>query len=301
MSITSEQTKKTVVGFIGLGQIGGPMATVMSSEFPTIGHDLARRDAVGLRNVKLVADIEAIARGSDIICLSLPDGEACLDVVRTIASIHPIRAKVIVELSTIGIAMVKRCAEIAQSANLEYVDAPVSGGAARAATGDLAIMAAGSRDALARARPVLTQISSRLFIMGEQPGLGQVMKLANNIIVAASMAITSEAIVFGTRFGLTLDHMVDVINASTGRTEASEMKFPRAIVPRTFNLGGRIDTLRKDVRLYTSEAELAGMPFFVADSIADLWETLYKENPKGDFSLVYKYIEDIADEALRHR
>lgn len=290
----SESGSGPVVGFIGLGLIGAPMAVTMAEGLETIGYDVARKPGDVLGKVRIVADIAALVAASDIVCLSLPSAKVSENVTRAIADAKPRRATTVVELSTIGMKAVEACHAIAAQAGLRYVDAPVSGGVARAATGKLSIMAAGSDDALASARPALEQISARIFVMGEKPGLGQAMKVANNIIGATSLAVTSEAVVFGTRLGLDMAKMIEVINASTGRTEPSEVKFPNSIIPRTFKQGARSAIMRKDVQLYMDDAKATGMPTFISAATDRLWGAFNDTGPDNDFSLIYKYIEDLA-------
>lgn len=290
----SESTSRPVVGFIGLGLIGAPIAVTMAEGLETIGYDIARKPGDVLGKVRIVADIAALVAASDIVCLCLPSAKVSENVTRAIADAKPRRATTVVELSTIGMKGVEACHAIAAQAGLRYVDAPVSGGVARAATGKLSIMAAASEDALAIARPALEQISARIFVMGEKPGLGQAMKVANNIIGATSLAVTSEAVVFGTRLGLDMAKMIEVINASTGRTEPSEVKFPNSIIPRKFKQGARSAIMRKDVQLYMDDAKATGMPAFISAATDRLWGEFNDTGPDNDFSLIYKYIEDLA-------
>lgn len=294
MSTAPQHSDKPVIGFVGLGLMGGPMAANMAKGFTTVGFDLAYKAGEVVGGVTILADVAAVAAAADIVCLSLPSSQVSIDVTRAIVEAPSRRAQVVVELSTIGMEAVETCARIAAEAGVGYVDAPVSGGVTRATSGELSIMAAGADAVLAQIRPVLEQICTKLFIMGDRPGLGQVMKVANNIIGATSLAITSEAVVFGTRLGLTMEKMIEVINASTGRTESSEVKFPKSILSGTFKQGARSTILYKDVHLYASDAEHTGMPLFIAAATDRLWEQFYHSHPDEDFSLIYKYIEEKA-------
>jgi len=290
----SAQEKKPVAGFIGLGLIGMPIATTLAAGFETVGQDPARKAGETAGSIRMLATVAEIAAAADIVCLCLPTSQASRAVTQSLVAAKPRRMTTLVELSTVGMKTVEACGSICAQAGIHYVDAPVSGGVARAATGKLSIMAAGAGDALALARPVLEQISARIFVMGERPGLGQAMKLANNIIGATSLAVTSEAVVFGTRLGLDMAKMIEVINASTGRTEPSEVKFPNSILPRTFKQGARSAIMRKDVQLYMDDAQATGMPTFISAATDRLWGEFNDTGPEKDFSLIYKYIEDLA-------
>ena len=301
MSRAFPPADRPTVGFVGLGLMGEPMAAVMSQGFPTVGSDLARspgKDTDG-EGVRILADPVAVAEVADVICLSLPSPQASIDVTRAIAGAVHKRVTLIVELSTVGIGAVETCCGIAEQAGLGYVDAPVSGGVARASTGELSIMAAGRPEYVAAARPILEQISSRLFVMGDRAGLGQAMKLANNIVAATSLAITSEAVVFGTRAGLDMAQMIEVLNASTGRTESSEVKFPRSILTGLYRQGARAAILHKDVRLYVSDARRTHAPVVVAAATDRIWEEFYLDQPDVDISTIYKYIRDMPPDETR--
>jgi len=130
----------------------------------------------------------------------------------------------------------------------------VSGGVAGATKGTLAVMASGPSEAFARVAPLL-RIFGKVFAVGDRPGQGQAMKLANNLLSAAALAISSEVMVMGVKSGLDPKLMIDVINASTGRNTATETKFPISILTRRFAYGFTTGLMHKDVRLYLEEAE----------------------------------------------
>lgn len=285
--------KELEVGFVGLGLIGLPMARLMAESFHAVAYDSVKIER-DIGKLRLAESLAEVARMSEVVCLSLPSPEASESVIRALVAVRSSRIKAIVELSTVGYDTVDRCAEMVAQAGIHYVDAPVSGGVARATTGELSIMVAGDDSAIAFVRPVLERISTKIFVMGDRPGLGQVMKVANNIIGATSLAVTSEAVVFGTRLGLSAEKMIEVINASTGRTESSEVKFPRSILSGTFKQGARSAIMHKDVYLYKLDAEATGMPLLIAGATYGIWDQFWSEHPEDDFSLIYKYIEDRA-------
>src|SRR5262249_9200880 len=154
----------------------------------------------------------------------------------------------VIDLSTTGARMAREIAAAFAAKGITAVDAPVSGGVAGAIGGTLALMVAGPRGRLADPEPILKPLR-QLFFVGEAPGMGQTMKLANNLLSATALAATSEAIVFGVKSGLDPATMVAVINAGTGRNSASQDKFPRAILPRTFNSGFTTGLMYKDLTL----------------------------------------------------
>ncbi|GIK86733.1 MAG: oxidoreductase [Betaproteobacteria bacterium] len=286
------------IGMVGLGNIGAPMASRLAEKFPVLGHDIAKDQASAPEGVAMVPSIAALAARADAICLSLPSAQAVLAVIGEVAGVPAPgrRTRLIVELSTIGIDTAQRSAELARAGGLAYLDAPVSGGVGRARAGSLAIMCAGAPEAVADADDVLRQLASRVFVMGEQPGLGQGMKLANNIISAAALAVTSEALIFGSRLGLAPEKMIDVINVSTGRTEVSEIKFTQTILPRNYR-GAFSRIMGKDVSLFLEGARSVGLDCGVARRTGEIWERFVADEPSKDFQYIYEYLRDKAEAA----
>jgi 3-hydroxyisobutyrate dehydrogenase-like beta-hydroxyacid dehydrogenase len=132
----------------------------------------------------------------------------------------------------------------------------------------------------------------KLFFIGERPGMGQTMKLANNLLSATALAATSEAIVFGVKAGLDPAVMIDVINAGSGRNSASQDKFPKSILPRSFDFGFTTGLMYKDLKLCLEEAEAAGVPMWVANSVRQLWQHAHQEiGDDKDFTTIVQVLE----------
>jgi 3-hydroxyisobutyrate dehydrogenase-like beta-hydroxyacid dehydrogenase len=165
--------------------------------------------------------------------------------------------------------MAKRIFAALGARNIMQIDSPVSGGVGGAAKGTLAVMASGPRADVALVEPVLA-VFGKVFFIGEHSGDGQTMKLANNFLSATAMAATSEAMVMGVKAGLDPRVMLDVINAGTGRNTATEHKFPKIILPGTFDLGFTNALMIKDVKLCLSEASALGVPMEVAQAVMRL-------------------------------
>jgi 3-hydroxyisobutyrate dehydrogenase-like beta-hydroxyacid dehydrogenase len=152
-------------------------------------------------------------------------------------------------------------------------------------------MVSGPREQAMALQPVLSVIG-KFFFIGEQPGAGQTMKLCNNVLSATAMAATSEAIVTGVKAGLDPRIMLDVINAGSGRNTATETKFPKNIVPRTFDLGFTNGLMMKDVKLFLSEAEALGVPVEVANAVARLLQQACSEiGADADLTTIVQPIE----------
>jgi 3-hydroxyisobutyrate dehydrogenase-like beta-hydroxyacid dehydrogenase len=130
-------------------------------------------------------------------------------------------------------------------------------------------MASGPRADVEAVEPAL-KVIGKFFNIGERPGSGQTMKLCNNVLSAAAMAATSESMVMGVKAGLDPRIMLDVINASSGRSTATEQKFPEVVLPRKFNQGFTAGLMKKDVDLFLSEAKALGVPVQTCEAVAAL-------------------------------
>ena len=278
------------VGILGLGGLGLPVAANIAKSMPVIGYDPKQPAGETVHDARTVATVDEVAAGASTILLCLPSPKVSAAVVTALAALPADQPRLIVELSTIGIETAEACAAIAAEAGVGYLDAPVSGLVAKAWAGTLTVMAAGRAEYLATAQPILELISSHIFALGDRPGLGQAMKLANNIINATSFAITSEAIVFGTRAGLDLAQMLDILNVSTGMTSASLEKFPQGVLNRTAVPGAPGEIIAKDVALFLAEAAQVGTPVAVSTVVGQLWAEYVSRHPNTDSIELYGYL-----------
>jgi 3-hydroxyisobutyrate dehydrogenase-like beta-hydroxyacid dehydrogenase len=179
------------------------------------------------------------------------------------------------------------------------MDAPVSGGMAGARDGTLAVMVSGKRAVYDRIEPAIKQFG-KLFFCGEGAGLAQVMKLANNIIAAGVIVMSAEVIAMGTKAGLNPRQMCDIINAGSGRNSATQDKFPRSVLPGTFDFGFATGLSYKDVRLCLEEAHAQGVPMPVgAEVFQVLGITKAKYGAESDFTCIAKVYEEWAGVEMR--
>ena len=175
--------------------------------------------------------------------------------------------------------------------NIVQIDCPVSGGVGGAEKGTLAVMVSGPKAEFELLKPALDVIG-KVFFIGEKPGAAQTMKLANNFLSATAMVATSEAVVMGVKAGLDPAVMIDVINAGSGMNTASRDKFPRSVLPRSFDFGFATGLMVKDVRLALEEMKQLGLSMEVADAVGRLWETVISaEGADSDFTAAIKPIE----------
>jgi 3-hydroxyisobutyrate dehydrogenase-like beta-hydroxyacid dehydrogenase len=286
---------KATIGFIGVGRMGQPMASrLIAAGHPVVAYDIQGQalSAIANKGAKPAASPAEVASQTEIVMASLPMPAVVHEVAlgdNGIASGS--RVKTFVDLSTTGPRVAKTIASALAERGIVAIDAPVSGGVAGAAKGTLAVMTAGPKGDCERLRPILENIG-KVFYIGAEPGMGQMMKLINNLLSATATAATSEAIVLGVKAGLDPQVMIDVINAGSGRSTASEDKFPRAILPRTFDFGFAMGLMAKDVKLCIDEADAQGVPMWIGQSVKQLW--LYGLNqggPEQDFTELIRHIE----------
>ena len=286
------------IGFIGLGNMGAHMArrlveaghrvVVYDTRQEAIGN-LSARGAVPTRSPAEVADAAATVMAS----LPTPD------VVLAVATgergvIEGKRVRRFVDLSTTGAVMARRIFTLLAARNIVQIDSPVSGGVGGAEKGTLAVMVSGPRTDFEAVKPAL-QVIGKVFFIGEKPGSAQTMKLANNLLSATAVVATSEAVVMGVKAGLDPAVMIDVINAGSGMNTASRDKFPRSILPRSFDFGFATGLMVKDVRLCLEEAKSLGMSMEVAEAVGRLWEVVIREmGAESDFTSAILPIEKAA-------
>jgi 3-hydroxyisobutyrate dehydrogenase-like beta-hydroxyacid dehydrogenase len=286
------------IGFIGLGNMGFPMARrLIEAKHRLVVFD-TRKEAVD----KLVAlGAQAAASPKDVadrvetVMASLPSLQASLEVATgKDGVIEGSRVKRFVDLSTVGSQMAVRIHDILAKRNIVQVDSPVSGGVGGAEKGTLAVMVSGPKADFETLKPAL-EVIGKVFFIGEKPGAGQTMKLANNFLSATAMVATSEAVVMGVKSGLDPKVMIDVINSGSGQNTASRDKFPRAILPRSFDFGFTTGLMVKDVRLCLDEMKSLGLKMEVAEAVARLWDVVIRDmGAESDFTTAIKPIEKAA-------
>jgi 3-hydroxyisobutyrate dehydrogenase-like beta-hydroxyacid dehydrogenase len=284
-----------VLGFVGTGKMGGRMASrLLDAGHSLVIYDIRHEAMVPLigRGAARANSSREIADSADIVFFSLPEPE---DVRGEAIGEHGViageRAKILVDLSTTGRPTTMAVAEVLARNGIAMVDAPVSGGISGATKGTLAVMASGDPAVLTRVSPLLG-IFGRLFIIGEQPGMAQVMKLANNLMSATSLAIASEAVVMGMKAGIDPQLMIEVINAGTGRNSATETKFPQAILTRRFAYGFATGLMHKDVRLCLEEARSLGTPMAIGEAVCAIWQATERElGAESDYTEIFRYLE----------
>jgi 3-hydroxyisobutyrate dehydrogenase-like beta-hydroxyacid dehydrogenase len=295
----------TKIGFIGLGNMGAPMAQhLLKPEYELVVYDMSQavRNEWAAKGCTAAASVKDVANKAATVFLSLPTPDVVETVVLGddgVASGSEVSR--IVDLSTTGPATSRRIGQGLEATGKVLIDSPISGGVAGAVAGTVAVMASCSEHDLDAVAPMLRCIG-KLFHVGVEPGQGQIMKLINNLLSASALALTSEAVVMGVKSGLQPDTMIDVINAGSGRNSATQDKYPKSILPRKFNAGFASKLMYKDVRLCVEHAESMGLAMTGANAIRELWARAVEEiGPDEDFTTIVKLFEREADVTVAGR
>ena len=292
-------------GFIGLGNMGGPMAgRLLDAGYRLAVHDRSEAALAPLlvKGARRCASARELAGEVDTVLLSLPTPDIVERVVLGPDGVaEGKRARRVIDLSTTGPRMAAALAGALAERRMVYVDAPVSGGVGGAERGTLAVMASCPRGDFDEVEPVLKHFGP-VFYLGEKAGLGQTMKLANNMLSATAVAATSEVMAMGVKAGLDARIMLDVINAGSGRNTATQDKFPRAVLTGTFDIGFAAALAYKDVRLCVDESEAMGVPMVVGAAVREMLVlTRAAYGADADFTDVARLVETWAGVQVRPR
>jgi 3-hydroxyisobutyrate dehydrogenase-like beta-hydroxyacid dehydrogenase len=276
--------------------MGGPMA----SRLLDAGHSLVIFDTnaavmkpLADRGATVASSPAEVASKAEIVFLSLPTPPV-LQTVAIDGVLTGTAVKTMIDLSTTGPSVAKVVAKAAGDKGVAWVDSPVSGGITGATKGTLAVMVSCPKAVFEQVDPLL-KVFGKTFHVGEKPGLAQIAKLANNLLAASAIVLTSEAVVMGVKAGLDAKVLIDIINAGSGRNSASQDKFPKAILPRTFDFGFATGLSYKDVRLCLEESEALGVPMVAGAAVRQMLAiTNAKFGPESDFTSIAKVVEEWA-------
>jgi 3-hydroxyisobutyrate dehydrogenase-like beta-hydroxyacid dehydrogenase len=291
-------------GFIGLGHMGAAMARRLLRAGQTlVVYDLDPAASAQLleAGAQLAASAKEVAQRCSSVFLCLPSPQASRSVVMQLLE-HPAPLTVVVETSTVGPKAVRELGALLATGGIELLDAPVSGGPRGAEAGTLSMMVAGSAHAASQVQAQLQHIAGRLFHVGHEPGLAQVCKLVNNAISAAGMMAACEATVVGVKAGLDAQTLLDAINAGSGRNAATLDKFPRSILPGTFDYGGPLGLMLKDLSLFIEQARDCGASNLMAPAALAAWtEAVRRNGAEADYSRAIRHMEIDAGVQVRGR
>jgi len=292
-----------MIGFVGVGRMGGPMAARLLDA----GHSLTIFDTsaealapLKARGATVAGSAHEVANSAEVVMMSLPTPPivqaVCLGDKGILAGS---KIRTLIDLSTTGPSVAKVVGAAAAERNIAWVDSPVSGGVSGAQKGTLAVMVSCAASTFDAVDPLL-KVFGKTFHVGEKPGLAQVAKLANNLLAAAALVLSSEAMAMGVKAGINAKMLIDIINAGSGRNSATQDKFPKAILPGTFDFGFATGLSYKDVRLCVDEAEAMGVPMVAGAAVRQMLAvTQARFGANSDFTCIAKVLEEWAGVEIR--
>jgi 3-hydroxyisobutyrate dehydrogenase len=283
------------VAFLGLGKMGLPMARRLhEAGAPVVGFDVAEsaRAAFAQSGGAIASTASGAAESADVLITMLPDGKA----VRTaLLGGGPLVAHlgtdaVIIDMSSSAPVGTRELAEELAARGIHFIDAPVSGGVKRAIDGSLAIMVGGAAEIIARVRPLLEAMGKSIFETGGI-GSGHAMKALNNYVSAAGLTAACEALQIGEKFGLDPVLMTDILNASTGRNNSTEVKLKPFVIPKNYTSGFSLGLMAKDLRTADDLARHLGVPAPFSAEVAALWdEALAALGAQADHTAIDQFV-----------
>lgn len=289
-----------VIGFIGLGHMGGPMSANLVRAGHTVrGFDLvpAALDAAEERGVEITGSVAEAASGADAVITMLPGGQHLLECYAGGVLDSAAAGTLLIDSSTVDVADARKAHDMAAQAGFGSIDAPVSGGTAGAEAGTLTFMVGGAEDNFQRAQPFLEPMARKVIHCGG-PGNGQVTKMCNNLILGASMIAVSEAFVLGERLGLSHQALYDVASVSTGQCWALTSNCPvpgmvaASRADHDYEPGFTAALMLKDLMLAASAAEQSGTDTAIGKLAADVYRRFNDEGGGGyDFSAIIKSVQ----------
>lgn len=310
MSLTSPEESQTQgpstqrrIGFVGLGSMGQPMALnllTVCDMLHVYDLDTARAEPLVSAGARLCGSPAEIADASDVVFVSLPSPQIVESVALGDAGlIHGTRMNAYVDFSTTGRPTSEKVAASLGDRGIRCLDAPVSGGTNGARSGQLTVMVSGESDLCDELDPYLRAVGAHVRRVGRAPGAAQSAKLINNLLSAAAIALTAEALCLGAASGLDPATLLEIINSSSGRNTASADKFPKHVLTRSFDFGFRLQLMLKDLGLCIDEARERGVPMLLGSQVHQIWATAATElPPEADATEITRLFERLANTTL---
>ncbi|MFC5137032.1 NAD(P)-dependent oxidoreductase [Actinomycetospora rhizophila] len=286
-------TPSSTVGFVGLGHMGTPMVSRLVDAGVTVrAYDAspeARAACSGAVPGATVVDSAAdTATGAEAVLLCLPDSDVVEAVVAELDA-----ARVVVDMSSSEPLRTRALAAQLAETGRVLVDAPVSGGVAGARAGTLAIMVGGPEEVVGELEPLLTAMGRPRHV--GPVGAGHALKALNNLMSAAHLLASSEAVLVGEEFGLDPAVMLEVVNGSSGRSGSTENKWPNHILPGTYGAGFAIGLMVKDIHIALDLAGSTGVPTRHAAATVAVWDAaLAALGPGADHTEIARWLREEA-------
>lgn len=280
-----------MIGIIGCGAMGGSMVKrLLEQGQSVICHDATpeARTRMADTGATVVEDLATLASQCTTIILSLPKA----DIVRAIMQdLGPSlqAGSIILDTSTSEPDVTRELAARASDAGYVFIDGPVSGGPNGARNGTMTMVLGGPAESIDTLHPLLAQLTAKTVHIGPS-GSGHAAKIANNLLCAANLALMSEMARLAHTQGVSLENLLEGVNAGSGRSGVSEVNFPLWIANGEYNSGFTMGLMRKDVGLAVTLAERTGLELPATRAIAAIWEASRESLPdNADFNEIYKF------------
>jgi 3-hydroxyisobutyrate dehydrogenase-like beta-hydroxyacid dehydrogenase len=284
------------IGLIGCGRMGRPMLEhILAGGFHGVVFDTSPAAAQGLANVRVASSAREVAEACAIVLGCVPTVDAYDATVLGPGSvIEGSKAAVYVHLGTTGLRHVRHLAERLAAAGISLLDAPMSGGVERAIAGTLASMVSGGRPALAAARPLLERYSASVTDLGAEPGAAQAVKLINNMLSAANLALAVEGLLAGVKAGIDPAALVELLRRGTGNSDALATKVVGHVLPRTFDWGGSLEVIAKDMTAWREMADGLDLKCPLSRQVHETYMSAIGQLGKqADMTDIARYLEDV--------
>lgn len=273
------------VGVVGLGRMGAPMARrLVEAGYRVCGFDIdasARQELDALDGGTGAAQLLDVARKARAVVLMLPSSRAVRHVLLDAGLLDAMaESSLLMDMGSSDPTSTRELAQQASARGVHLVDAPVSGGVKGAVEGSLTVMVGGPEELFPVCLPVLEVLGSSVTRVGPVGG-GHALKALNNLLSAASMLATAEAVEAGRRFGLDPEVMLSAVNTSSGRSWSTEYKFPHFVVPGTYDSGFSLELMLKDVRTALDLARATGSPVSLTERVVEAWSQAAADLPPG--------------------
>lgn len=285
------------LGFIGLGNMGAPMAAnLLKAGYELVVHDVRPEpvEAAVKLGAKKASSPREVAGICHAVITILPTSKEVEEVVLGENGIMAGAAEgsVVIEMSTSYPGSTLKINRVLTERGMRMLDAPVSGGVKGAVGGTLSVMVGGDEELFREFKPVFEAMGKNVFHLGDV-GAGHTMKAINNFLSACSMIATSEAVVLATKAGLDPARVVNLLQVSSGRSYSTDYKFPTFVLPRTFNAGFPIKLLHKDLDILVRLGRELNVPMFVANMVEQMFSYACSQG-KGDLdhTAIIKVLEE---------
>nr|WP_228501767.1 NAD(P)-binding domain-containing protein [Nocardioides agariphilus] len=285
------------VGIVGVGRMGAPMARRLAQGGITVrAFDPAPAATAELRGeagVEVVDDVLDVVTGSHAVLLMLPSSDVVEAVLLGDGLLAATDATcLLVDMGSSEPARTRALSEDARKRGVTFVDAPVSGGVRGAVAGALTIMVGGPPEVMARLLPVFELLGSNVVHAGSPVGAGHAVKALNNLLSGSHLLATSEALLAAREFGLDVPVVLDIINASSGKSGSTEVKWPRFVLPETYDSGFALRLMLKDMRAGLALEQAVGVPAPLGLAAVQAWEAAADALPAAaDHTEIARWLE----------